>query len=406
MLKVLDGPATMTMTLAKATAGARRVNLPPQSYLTLVTTTRSLNRLAAAWTDLETRCHVSPTVFQSFDWIKTWNEVYGQPDSARELHVVAGFAENKLVFVLPLMLQSRFGLKTLTWLTEPIGQYGDALVDRDHIADLWFNEALQYLKQNHGADILHLRHVRNTSNFAPYAKAHWFDGQLNERAAAMDLTQFKTDADYDARYDARQRKHRKRARKALEELGSVSYEHLTDTAAIDEALTEATAQKLIWLRDRGRFNTTMACPAHLEMLKRLGRLKDRPVALTVTTIKVAGKYISWEGCFAYHGVQYCYMTAHESTMTNLSPGRLHFDLAQRHWLAQGQKSYDLMVPYDPYKESWSSSFEPVNDYYFPLSALGKAYGHLYLGVLRPRARKIYMKLPVSALRFLKRLLRQ
>ena len=404
MLKVLEEPAMMTMAPAQAKAVPAR--LPPQSYLTLITTTRSLNRLAEAWADLETRCHVSPTVFQSFDWVKCWNDVYGKPDSARELHVVAGFAENKLVFLLPLMLQQRFGFKILTWLTEPVGQYGDALVDQNHNTDLWFNHAVQYLQQHKAADILHLRHVRDTSNFAPHAKANWFDGKLNERAAAMDLTQFKTEADYDARYDARQRKHRRRARQALEALGPVSFEQLTDSAAIDEALTAATKEKLTWLRERGRFNTTMACPQHLDMLKLLGRVKDKPTALSVTVIKIAGKPVSWEGCFAYHGVQYCYMTAHDSTMTNLSPGRLHFDMAQRHWLAQGQKSYDLMVPYDPYKESWSSAYEPVNDYYLPLSLLGQIYGHLYLGILRPKARAIYMKLPNSVLRTLKRLLRQ
>jgi len=404
MLKVLDKSERGRETLA--VAKAETLSLPLASYLTMITTTKSLNRLAEAWVDLETRCHVSPTVFQSFDWVKSWNEVYGKPDSARELHVVAGFTENKLVFLLPLMRQRRFGLTTLTWLTEPIGQYGDALVDKDHNADLWFGEAIQYLKHHRAADIIHLRHVRDASNFAPHAKVHWSDGKLNERAAAMDLTQFKTEADYDARYDARQRKHRRRARQSLEALGPMTFEQATDIAAIDEGLTETIAQKLIWLRERGRFNTTMACPSHLEMLKHLARLKDGSVVLTLTIVKIAGRPISWEGCFAYRGVQYCYMTAHDSTLIDLSPGRLHFDLAQRHWLKQGQASYDLMVPYDPYKESWSSAFEPVNDYYLPLSWKGQLYGHLYLGLLRPRARKIYQKLPMSVLRALKRLLRQ
>ena len=100
------------------------------------------------------------------------------------------------------------------------------------------------------------------------------------------------------------------------------------------------------------------------------------------------------------------MTAHVNEMTNLSPGRLHFDLAQRHWLARGQSSYDLMVPYDSYKDSWSSEQEPVNDYYLPLSALGQVYGSVYLKVLRPWAKVLYKQLPTSTLRILKRVLWQ
>jgi CelD/BcsL family acetyltransferase involved in cellulose biosynthesis len=405
LLKVLDEPVLSTRPLPR-TAVAAPLSLPPQNYLTLLTTMKSLHRLEPEWRELEQSCQTAPTVFQSFDWVKSWCEIYAKPDSARELQLVAGFQHDKLVFLWPLMLQQRGPLKILSWLTEPVGQYGDALCDAGQNANLWFSLATSYLRGLDSFDILHLRHVRQTSNFAPHAKACWHDGHLNERAAAMDLTQFKTEADYEARYDGRQRKRRKRARKSLEELGPVTYERVTDLAEIDNALELATKEKLSWLKERGRFNTTMACPGHLQLLKLLSRLDDGPVALTMTRIKVGDQAISWEICFAYRGIQYCYMTAHVNAMTDLSPGRLHFDLAQRYWLAQGQASYDLMMPYDAYKESWSSGLEPVNDYFLPLSLAGKIYGHLYLGWLRPRARKIYMRLPMPVLRVLKKLLRQ
>ena len=405
MLKVMDNREMPALAVPQRQAAAE-LALPPHSYLTLLTSMKSLTRLEAKWQQLEGQCHVPPTVFQSFAWVRSWYEIYGQPDSDSELQLVAGYRDDELVFLWPLMLHRRAGLKILSWLSEPIGQYGDALIHRNEAADLWLSCATHYLRHQKSFDLMHLRHVRQTSNFAPHAQLYWHDGQLNERAPAMNLTAFTSEAEYDARYDGRQRKHRKRARKALEELGAVSFAELSEPDALDAAFAAATQEKLAWLRERGRFNTTMACPGHLALLKTLSRVTGNAMKLTLTQLSIADRPVSWEICFAYRGIQYCYMTAHVNEMTNLSPGRLHFDLAQRHWLARGQSSYDLMVPYDPYKDSWSSEQEPVNDYFLPLSPLGHVYGSVYLSLLRPWAKRVYKQLPAPALRILKKVLRQ
>ncbi|MDE2384564.1 MAG: GNAT family N-acetyltransferase [Alphaproteobacteria bacterium] len=406
LLKVLDGAELNAAQPAFAPVPRPAPATAQDCRLVLLSTGKSLLRLEQGWKQLEASSAVAPTAFQSFEWVKAWHEVYGQPDSARELQLLAGYRNDELVFLWPLIKQRRHGLTVLTWATEPIAQYGDLLCHREETASDWINWSIAYLRQQAEVDLLYLRHVRQTSNFAPYAQRHFRDGQLNERAAAMDLSQFKTDADYDARYDSRQRKHRKKARKALEEMGAFAYGPVTDVAAVKSAIAAATREKLAWLEERGKFNTTIACPGHQLFLEKLSRLDASGLHLTLTQISLGEKPISWEFCFAYNGVQYCYMTAHENALTDYSPGRVHFDLAQRHWLAQGQKSYDLMVPYDPYKESWSSALEPVNDYYLPLTAKGSLYGNLVIGWLRPQARGIYMRLPPRVLRVLKKLLRQ
>jgi CelD/BcsL family acetyltransferase involved in cellulose biosynthesis len=91
--------------------------------------------------------------------------------------------------------------------------------------------------------------------------------------------------------------------------------------------------------------------------------------------------------------------------TDLSPGRLHMDLSQRQALADGMTRFDLMVPYDPHKESWSSGQVMTRDYYLPMTLKGKIYGALYLRYLRPTLRKIYYKLPSSILRTMRPLTR-
>ena len=86
---------------------------------------------ARQWQNLEKINAITPTVFQSFAWVKSWADNYGNSGGANEIHVFAGFVENQLVFVLPLIKNTHLGVATLNWLTDPIGQYGDILCAKD-----------------------------------------------------------------------------------------------------------------------------------------------------------------------------------------------------------------------------------------------------------------------------------
>jgi CelD/BcsL family acetyltransferase involved in cellulose biosynthesis len=405
VLNQIEMPLLNKAALPRAISGVA-IAMPAQSYLTQATSLKSLSRLETGWRELENSSHVPATVFQSFDWIKTWCETYAQPESDTRIVVVTGYTDNRLVFILPLMIDSVLGLTRASWLSQPIAQYGDILCHKNEDPIRWMRHSLDYLKDTSAIDILHLRHVRQTSNLYPFAATAMGDGKLNERAPYLDLTAFQTDAEYDARYDSRQRKHRKKVRKALEEIGPINFDQLHDQDEIGSALDYAVAQKRTWLKQRGRFNRTMTCPQHNKFLKALSRFDESGATLQVTQMSAGEQRVSWEASFLFRGVQYCYLTAHQTGFTDKSPGRLHFDLSQRRSLASGVKVYDLMVPYDPYKESWSSAMEPVNDYYLALSKRGALIGNTYFGTLRPILRNLYAKLPVRVLRVLKTLLRQ
>jgi CelD/BcsL family acetyltransferase involved in cellulose biosynthesis len=405
VLNQLEMPLLKKAALPRAISGVAMA-LPVQCYLTQATSLKSLARLESSWRELETSGHVPATIFQSFDWVKTWCETYAQPQSKTRIIVVTGYTNNRLVFVLPLMTDKILGLIRASWLSQPIAQYGDILCHKNENPVQWMQHAIDYLKVSSAIDVLHLRHVRQTSNLYPFASSAMGDGKLNERAPYLDLTTFKTDGDYEARYDSRQRKHRKKVRKGLETLGPINFVQLHDPNEIDTALDYAVAQKRNWLQQRGRFNRTMACPQHNQFLKALSRFDKNSATLQVTQLSAGEQHVSWEASFLFNGVQYCYLTAHQTGFTDRSPGRLHFDLSQRHSLANGLKAFDLMVPYDPYKESWSSAMEPVNDYYLALSKRGSVIGNAYFGLLRPLLRNFYAKLPIPILRILKTLLRQ
>ncbi len=379
--------------------------LPKDSYLTLITSFRAFDRLRDAWTELEGRCAQPPSVFQSFDWCRQWSDVYAGPDSKNAIFIIAGYTQNKLVFVWPLVKRSHKGLVILTWMTQPIGQYGDMLSDAEVECQQWLNAATKFIRASKAADCMHLRHVRENANCAAHAMTSWHDGQLHERAPMMDLSQFKTEADYDARYDSQQRRRRRRIQKKLEEIGALKFEGVEGEAA-EHAVDLAIAEKIDWLRDKGRINDVLGTGQHATLLKQFIRNSNYQLKVVVSRLTAENRPVSWEIGFSYRGTHYAYLLSHQRGLIDHSPGRLMLDFAERNALASGHSTFDLMAPYDSYKDSFASGVVLVNDYYLPLTLKGAAYGHGYLRVIRPMMRRTYQRMPVPILRVIKRLLLQ
>jgi CelD/BcsL family acetyltransferase involved in cellulose biosynthesis len=133
----------------------------------------------------------------------------------------------------------------------------------------------------------------------------------------------------------------------------------------------------------------------------LKRLQKGGFDVVVTELSAGGKPLSWEVGLRYRDHHFAYITSHVNALTDLSPARLHMDLSQRLALRDGMKAFDLMIPYDPHKESWSSATMGTEDYYLPLTARGRVFGRVYLETLRPFLRKAYYAAPENLRRIAK-----
>ena len=89
----------------------------------------------------------------------------------------------------------------------------------------------------------------------------------------------------------------------------------------------------------------------------------------------------------------CFITAHDNQLTDMSPGRLHMHHTQRQAVTDGFATFDLMVPGDPYKQSWSNDTVEVVDFSIALNARGQLFSHGFLKTARPIFRKIYHAAP-------------
>jgi CelD/BcsL family acetyltransferase involved in cellulose biosynthesis len=370
---------------------------PASATISLVTTPSALRDMELKWRELESHTQNHTSVFQTFDWAMAWTETHIQPTSRTTLHIVAAHDGDELVFVWPLMRTSRYGFSVLTWLTDPLGQYGDVLVRKGHCPKHWISHSIRFLQRLKDIDLLRLRHVREDSHLAQHAKQYFIDAKMTEGAPFLDLTRFADDAAYDARYTSTQRKRRKKIRKALEDMGTVSFTRLPAGSVADRAMATAIAEKNQWLEERGRFNRVFGSAGHFDFLKTLSRRRNGSVELVVTELKAGDKPVSWEVSFRHAGTHYAYLTSHMNALTDLSPGRLHMDISQRACLAEGVHSFDLMVPNDAHKQTWSSASVVTNDWYLPLSLSGRLAGTVYIRTIRPIIRKIYYGLHTETL---------
>jgi CelD/BcsL family acetyltransferase involved in cellulose biosynthesis len=361
--------------------------LPADSRLATVTTLADFEELEGHWLTLEADAG-SHGVFQSFAWCAAYARSYLGQSRGASLHIVTGYRSGRLVFVWPLMKVRVGPLRVLRWLGEPFGQYGDVLVAKGHCPVTWLRAAWAHLARNGGADIVRLRHVREDAAAHAYIRETFRDSRVDEGAPYLDLTAFADEAAYEARYSKEQRRRRKRIRKSLEELGPVEFRMAKPGPEMERQMAAALAAKCKWISQRNLWSKALGCPNLAPLLNQAAR-GGGGFTLVTSVLSAGGKPISWEIGLRFKDTHFGFITAHDTSFTDASPARLHMDLSQRRAIADGMKVFDLMVPLDRHKDSWSNAVMPVRDFHRPLSLLGRTYGALYLERLRPALRHAY-----------------
>jgi CelD/BcsL family acetyltransferase involved in cellulose biosynthesis len=376
-------------------------SLPQNAALDHVGSLADFARLEADWRELESQSPAT-SLFQSFDWLQSWATVYLTEGSGTQPFIVIGRLGGKLVFAWPLMLQRHGPVRVLRWLSKPLAQYGDVLMAPGLCPRAWLPAALRLIRDESGADMIRLRHVRADAAVAPFLSTHFRDSQQHDLAPVLDLTAFANEAAYEARYTSSQRKRRKKIRKNLEEaIGPVQFEVLGPGPANDDAIAEAVHEKHKWLAERGRKNQALSEDKVAAFLRELSHRGVGSVSLVTSRMTVGGKPVSWEIGLRKGSTHFGFITSHRTDLTDYSPGRLHMDLSQRQALRDGMSAFDLMVPNDAHKESWSSSKIEVRDHHLPLTALGRLYSLGYVETARPLLRRAYYAMPPELLRLLK-----
>lgn len=358
------------------------------------------------WDALFERSGKSHQLFQTFDWLNLWCRHYvgtGGSFSAPSLRIVVGRARGRVVLIWPLAQVRMLGMSRIGWMGDPVGQYGDVLIEDGPRRMARLEASWDYLQDALPGDAVLLRKVRDDSAVVPLLRKLGVTVTGEEQAPFADLTDIRTFEAYQARFSKRLRRNRRRQRNRLADLGPLSFEFHDHGAAAQQAVAEAMRMKRRWLKQRGLISTAFAddrvdaffadavataergCSALVSVLK----LADRPVAVEIGLL-CKGRYVSHIGAF-------------DLDHARLSPGTLQMEETLRHCIEdRGADCLDLLAPGSDYKDVWADGSVRVRDYVLAKSPLGRLYAGAYLQTIRPGLKDGLTRLPA----FLTRLVPQ
>ena len=329
-------------------------------------TPSAIESLSPEWRTLE-KATPEATGFQSPAWRICCAGGRAAP------RIVAVRQAKKLVMLLPLQVESLWGVGVAYWLGEPLAQYGDALALPGPGRAEWLAAADAEIASWKDVDLVAMTRLR-------------VDGVLASAGAPLS---FLKPAKFSAPYieldvaSGRRSRSVERRQKKLEKYGPLRFETAGTAQERREAAAQALAMKRQWLRDRRRFSASLSNPQVGENLLALaenGALCAHRLwagdwlASVELGVKSAGGYRSLVGAF-------------DIGMAEASPGHA-LTLHMLEALArEGVTRFDFLPPADPYKMLFATGASPMGALYRPLNLRG-ALAAFALARLRPLAKRV------------------
>lgn len=330
--------------------------------------------LGSEWTALSRACGRAQQVFQTFEWLAVWQRFYlGNRTRAA---VVTGRDHGRLVFVWPLVIERRFGLRILAGMGEPLSQYCDAIVD-DSVGDPERDAALDHLAKL-PVDLVWLRRVRDDAALAPSLQRRFGAGITRQTAPLVDLAGLADVAALNRRYPSKLRANRARRRRRLEEHGPVAFDHFGPSPEAAALVRTALRFKRDWARRRGIVAPFLCDPRFEDFFVAAAGSTSGVPGLRVSALRRGPETLGIEISVLYRGRLFGHVLAPNPDHFSLGVGGVLAEMTIQNAVERRYAAVDLLAPADPYKLEWATASVGVNDYVLPLRARGRFYARLWV----------------------------
>jgi CelD/BcsL family acetyltransferase involved in cellulose biosynthesis len=399
----MEQPSISHVPSAKpTTAGCASANTAPALSFQIVTSRAGFDALEGEWNTLFERAGRPHQVFQSFNWNWHWaNHLLGTLTSKRSLAILTARREGELVMIWPLVAERAHGLTILSWMGEPISQYGDIIAD-DSIDLGALQAAWKFLCTTLKPDLARLNKTRADAAITPLLDG--LGGTITQRLEApfLDLTSAATFEDYEQRYSTKARKNRRRYWRRIEEQGDVAVRQFHEGPDAAAILDEAITVKRAWLAHKGLVSPALADERTRRFFHDVASSTQRPIACRVSTITCNGVNAAFEVGFACKGHMAIHILAYSLEFEKQSVGVLLLEAMLRASMGAGIKTYDLLAPRADYKMDWADGVVAVNDHALAMTVKGRVYAQGYLALVRPKLKVAVERMPTSIRRLLSR----
>jgi CelD/BcsL family acetyltransferase involved in cellulose biosynthesis len=345
------------------------------------------------WQALAERTATGSQLFQHVSFVAHWARHYLSPEM--RLFIVTARRDGKLMLVLPLVRQKRFGIDMLRFMGAPVAQFSDLIedagVDDALRARIWDAVAAS------GADVLEVKKVRDDASFMKLGRS---DGILFEEQSApfVDLSRRVEGDQPGPAYSAKMRSSHRRRIRRLTEQGELRIVSVASGAAAAELAAAAIAMKRDSLAHAGIVSPTVADPRFAAFFKSIAADQDCETPLRVTTLSLNGAPLGIDLSFDGKQRSFGHVLATNAQSDALGAGQVLIHAVFAAALARGSSLFELNAPADAYKMQHADGAVAVRSFAFPFTRKGALYARLVLKRGLPGAKKLLRLLPTGAAR--------
>ncbi|MFV0296690.1 MAG: GNAT family N-acetyltransferase [Hyphomicrobiaceae bacterium] len=390
--QVLGNPAPSVAGDEAAGRGAPDAIAETGLDFTLVRTREEVDALADEWNRLFAMGSNPTRMFQSFNWCWLWCRHYmNEADATSELAIVTGRRNGELCLVMPLVVTRDFGMRRLSWLGEPVSQYGDVLVAPQAVNPAVLDAAWTFAVKATRADFAYLRKVRDDSSVVGLMRQLGSIVTGEEIAPYLALSGDKTFETWEERRKPKARKNRRRQIRRLFEHGTVVFEKHEGTEKAGQLAFAAAVQKRDQLADKGAISPALADPRFAAFFSAAAASADHPAGVSVYTINLDGKPVATKVIVESGGIRALHIAVFDSHFEKCGPGAVLLEHLIACTIDDRLQRLDLLAPRHEYKMMFADETVAVKDHAIAVSWRGKIFVN---GLLRQRHR---LKAAVEAL---------
>jgi CelD/BcsL family acetyltransferase involved in cellulose biosynthesis len=310
------------------------------------------------------------TVFQTFDWLSTWQRHIGARDDVRPAIVVGRDGAGDILFILPLATRPLNFARELTWLGSQLCDYNapllapgfSARIGAGRFTEIW-RSVLQHIRDESRLrfDLVRLLKMPATVGTQPNPLLD-LDVVPNPSGAYATPLGESWDAFYAAKRSASTRGRDRTKRKRLAEFGEIKMvtpesapDALRTVAVLIEQKTQSFARmgvaNLFERPGHAEFYRAIATDPALRHLVHVSRLEVGP--------QIAAANIGLVFRDTYYHLQASYT---DGELARFGPGAAHLHALMRYAIERGLRVYDFTIGDESYKRDWCDGAQQLSDH--------------------------------------------
>jgi CelD/BcsL family acetyltransferase involved in cellulose biosynthesis len=314
--------------------------------------------------------HADGTVFQSFDWLATWQRHIGAREGVQPAIVVGRNATGAILFLLPLAVRAAGLARELNWLGSGLCDYNGPLlaetfsarIDRAHFLTLWqeITRSLQ-AQARLRFDVIALDKMLELVG-AQQNPMRYLGGTLNPSGAYLTHLSGDWDTFYTAKRSSATRRRDRTKRKKLSEFGEITFVRPANESEILNSLDTLMAQKARSFARMGVGNL-FARPGYTEFYRALATDPATRHVLHVSRLDVGAIAAAVNLGLIYRERYYHLLASYsDCDLSRFGPGAAHLHDLLHYAIDRGCRIFDFTIGDERYKRDWCDTELTLYDY--------------------------------------------